>query len=412
MSFQATTELCIYEDDKAINFNPLTLTRPIFELRCGMFNLHQKLVHHFPGHRVRYFVRHELVDLMREKRGKELINTRPEQDSFFINGRFVLHEDLPDSLPASTALVAGDQVVGAFLQQKEIDKLEFSSGGFLRSRAFEHLPRRKIKGVLLDYLWHLVHRNGDEIERDFRYIQRGDQILGKVHERAVLMGRENIHIGLGATIQPGVVINAETGPVFIADGATIMANAVIEGPVYIGQNSRVKIGAKIYENTSIGPVCKVGGEIEASIIHGYSNKQHEGFLGHAYLGEWVNLGADTNNSDLKNNYGPVKVYVNGKMVDTGSTFVGLFMGDHSKCGINTMFNTGTVVGVMCNVFGSGYSPKHIANFTWGGIELNKLHAFDKAVETARIVMGRRQQELTPAAEKLLRRIFDQRQGEK
>ena len=174
----------------------------------------------------------------------------------------------------------------------------------------------------------------------------------------------------------------------------------------MGNGSSIKIGAKIYEGTSIGEFCKVGGEVEESIIHSHSNKQHDGFLGHAYLGQWVNLGADTNNSDLKNNYGNVKVHVNGDLVDSGSMFVGLFMGDHSKAGINTMFNTGTSVGTMCNVFGSGFPPKYIPSFSWGGAEKMVEHDLSKAVETARQVMARRKKKLTAEHEKVFRYLFE------
>ena len=170
-----------------------------------------------------------------------------------------------------------------------------------------------------------------------------------------------------------------------------MSNSTIVGPVYIGKKCKVKCGAKIYEGTSIGQVCKVGGEIEETIIHEYSNKQHDGFLGHAYIGSWCNLGADTNNSDLKNNYGSVDVILDGEnKTDTGLTFVGLFMGDHSKTGIDTMFNTGTVVGFCSNVFGAGYLPKYISSFSWlEAKEENQIYKLEKAVDVAKKVMQRR-----------------------
>ncbi|MEJ2637882.1 MAG: hypothetical protein P8184_21680 [Calditrichia bacterium] len=177
-------------------------------------------------------------------------------------------------------------------------------------------------------------------------------------------------------------------------------------------STAIKIGAKIYEGTSVGEVCKVGGEVEESIFQSYSNKQHDGFLGHAYIGEWVNLGADTNNSDLKNNYGNVKVNFGGAMVDSGSMFVGLAMGDHSKSGINTMFNTGTVVGPMSNIFGSGFPPKYIAPFSWGGAEQMVEHELEKALETARLVMQRRGKQLTPEYENIFRHIYSESRGRK
>ena len=215
------------------------------------------------------------------------------------------------------------------------------------------------------YPWDLVSINGEQIISDFDLlIDRNDEMIkGKVYENVSMVNKENIFIDENADVKPGVVLDAEEGPIYIGKGAKVFPNAVIEGPCYIGDKSQIKVGAKIYENTSIGPVCKVGGEVEESIIHSYSNKQHDGFFGYAYLGCWVNLGADTNNSDLKNNYVNVKVFINDEQVDSGSMFVGLIMGDHSKSGINTMFNTGTVVGVSCNVYGPGF-PESYHSFMW------------------------------------------------
>jgi UDP-N-acetylglucosamine diphosphorylase/glucosamine-1-phosphate N-acetyltransferase len=193
---------------------------------------------------------------------------------------------------------------------------------------------------------------------------------------------------------PGVTINAEHGPVWLDQDATVMPHAVLEGPLYLGKNSIIKTGAKIWENTTIGPMCKVGGDVEESIILAYSNKQHEGFLGHAYLAEWINIGADTNNSDLKNNYGEITVFLNGYPVNTGKQFLGLIMGDHSKTAINTMLNTGTIVGVNCNVFGSGFPPKFIPSYSWGGEIGLREYQFEKAIETARSAMKRRQRDFT------------------
>jgi UDP-N-acetylglucosamine diphosphorylase/glucosamine-1-phosphate N-acetyltransferase len=200
-------------------------------------------------------------------------------------------------------------------------------------------------------------------------------------------------------------LDASKGPIYIGKNAHIMSHAVVQGPSFIGEGSIIKMHAAIYHNTSIGEVCKVGGEVEESIIHSYSNKQHEGFLGHAYLGSWVNIGASTNNSDLKNNYANVDVYINGKHIDSGSQFVGLIMGDHSKTAINTMFNTGTVVGVSCNIFGAGFPAKYIPSFTWGGSDFLRTYHITKSLEVAKIVMKRRGIELSETEEKLLESVF-------
>ncbi|MDP2365630.1 MAG: transferase, partial [Ignavibacteria bacterium] len=182
-------------------------------------------------------------------------------------------------------------------------------------------------------------------------------------------------------------------------------NAVIEGPCFIGESSKIKSGAAIYENVSIGKVCKVGGEVEQSIFMDYSNKQHAGFIGHSYIGSWVNLGADTNNSDLKNNYSKIKVKLSSKEVDTGSQFIGLMIGDHSKSAINTMFNTGTVVGFSCNIFAAGFPEKYIPSFTWGGDDLSTVYDIKKAIETAIVVTSRRKIDFEKKDELMFNTIF-------
>ncbi len=185
-----------------------------------------------------------------------------------------------------------------------------------------------------------------------------------------------------------------------------MANAVLVGPCFIGDNSIIKIGAKIYEKTAIGEWCKVGGEVENSIIHAYANKQHDGFLGHSYLGEWVNLGADTNTSDLKNTYGKISAILRNKEVNSERMFLGLMAGDHTKSGINTMFTTGTVAGVSSNVIGAGYPPRSIPSFSFGGFKDSPVYDFQKAIDVAKTVMLRRQKELLPEEEALLKMEFE------
>ena len=275
----------------------------------------------------------------------------------------------------------------------------------LTEASFPGLPRQEVDVMFITYPWDPVHANGEQIVADFALLTGGRGALkGNVYPGAQLLAAENIFIDEGAVVKPGVVLDAEGGPIYIGKKAKIFPNAVIEGPAFIGEGSMIKIGAKIYENTSIGEVCKVGGEVEGSIIHAYSNKQHDGFLGHAYLAMWVNLGADTNNSDLKNNYGSVRVMINGEEVNSGSMFVGLTMGDHSKSGINTMFNTGTVVGVSSNVFGAGFPPKYIPSFAWGGAEGVETYDVEKALEVAKRVMGRRKIQLSEVEEKVLREV--------
>jgi UDP-N-acetylglucosamine diphosphorylase/glucosamine-1-phosphate N-acetyltransferase len=221
-----------------------------------------------------------------------------------------------------------------------------------------------------------------------------------------VLGKKNIIVEKGAVIKPGSVLDAEEGPIYIGKNVTVFPQSTIIGPACILDGSSIKVGAQIYGNTTIGPVCKVGGEVEGSIIHSYSNKQHAGFLGHSYLGSWVNLGASTNTSDLKNNYGNIKVQIGTEQIDTGLTYAGLTMGDHSKSAIGTTFNTGTVVGVCCNVFGTGFPPKYIPSFAWCGTQQSyQTYQVEKAIALARVVMARRNMELSEAEADLLREVY-------
>lgn len=398
--------LGVFEDGFYSHLYPLSLTRPVFDLRCGMTSLLEKITRHYSDFTLHLFVRDYLAGLTKENHPHARVNQIPANSCLLINGRFLFEGDLPRHEGEDMIWRNGGKIVAARLSAKSLTSLTVDQGRLIVPETFAGIPQHEIAGKFLEFPWDLVNNNPAEIRKDFDYLNLGGQILGKLYPNVTLIDEKNIHVAAGATIKPGVVLDAEDGPIFIDEGATVMANACLQGPLYLGKKSIIKMGAKIYEGTSIGPVCKIGGEVEESIIHGYSNKQHEGFLGHAYLGEWVNLGADTNNSDLKNNYGNVKVHIDGKMVDSGSLFAGLFMGDHSKSGINTMFNTGTVVGVMSNVFGAGYPDKFIPSFTWGGAESSETYALGKALEVARRVMTRRKQNLTPAQEAVLRHVFE------
>jgi len=303
--------------------------------------------------------------------------------------------------------VKGDTVVAAFLHGEALRKLSKNSTGVFSHADFEGIPTKEVDVELVRYLWELVNNNGTWIEKDFHaIIPDGKKIRGNIYAGVHIIGKNKIYIAPGAVIKPGVVLDAEQGPIYIGKNVQIFPNAVIIGPAAIGENSWIKAGAQIYENTTIGPVCKVGGEVEESILQSYSNKQHSGFLGHSYLGSWVNLGADTNNSDLKNNYGSIKVTLNGKQIDTGLPFVGVTIGDHSKSAINTMFNTGTVVGVCSNVFGAGFPSKYVPSFAWGGAENTATYDVDKAISVAKLVMARRNVEMSNAEEKLFHTVFD------
>jgi UDP-N-acetylglucosamine diphosphorylase/glucosamine-1-phosphate N-acetyltransferase len=395
----------IFEDDGVRHLHPLSLTRPVYMLRCGMELLIDKISRRYPQANRHLFCRNYLAAVAQERFPNDRVNRVAADRCLLINGRFIPGDELPEMADDDVLWRCKGEIVAAALSGERLQRACRTDDGIIRLDQLNDLPTREFSGTLITYPWDLVQNNTAQIAHDFSFSNSGGNILGRVHPNATLLEVKNIFIGEGATVKPGVVLDAEDGPIYIGARATIMSNAVIQGPCVVGENSSIKIGAKIYHGTSIGEWCKVGGEVEASFIHSHSNKQHEGFLGHSYLGQWVNIGADSNNSDLKNNYDNVKVHVDGEMVDSGLMFVGLTMGDHAKCGINTMFNTGTVVGVMSNVFGAGYLPKFVPSFAWGGAEEMSVYDCEKAVDTARRVMQRRKVSLSAAQEKMLREVF-------
>jgi UDP-N-acetylglucosamine diphosphorylase/glucosamine-1-phosphate N-acetyltransferase len=259
----------------------------------------------------------------------------------------------------------------------------------------------------LKNIWDIFSLNEEAIKEDFLLVTKGRESIS-IPEDVTVKAKGNLFIEEGAIINAGCIINASTGPVYIAKDAEILEGAIIRGPFALGEHGVVKMGAKIYGATTIGPGCKVGGEISNVVFFANSNKGHDGFLGNAVIGEWCNLGADTNCSNLKNNYDEVKIWdeFSNKSVRTGLQFCGLFMGDHSKCGINTMFNTGTVVGVSANVFGGDFPEKFIPSFCWGGSEGMVAYDFNRAIDTAKRMMKRRSRDITETEIAMYRHISD------
>ncbi|HID96151.1 MAG TPA: transferase [Candidatus Latescibacteria bacterium] len=404
--------ICIFEDAGFRKLLPLVYTRPVYELRCGVMTLREKIVRQYQGATHLLHCRDYLVDVLRQSIPEVPVNQLVGDKCLFINGRVLTGSDFGRRIPIEgpdEVYVMGDTVVAARLSGRSLSELDLSKP--LGLDLFSG-PRTQIEVDLITYPWDLIHHNTKQIEEDCGVLASLGRIEGNLDKGVHLLDRSNIYIAEGAFVKAGAVLDAEEGPIFIDQGAKVLPNAVIEGPVYIGRNSLVRVGAKILEGTSIGPVCKVGGEVEESIIHGYSNKQHDGFLGHSYVGMWVNLGAGTTNSDLKNNYGNVRVWVDGELVDSGSMFVGLTMGDHSKSAINTSFNTGTVVGIACNIFGSGMPPKFVPSFSWGGSEGLTTYDPTKGIEVCRKVMARRKVEMTEADAALFRLLFELTAGER
>lgn len=409
-------QICIFEDKYYERLEPLIYSRPVYNLLCGFTSLREKISRAYPNSEIVFHVRKYLTDFVHEKFPSLKINQFEKKDYLFINGRIMAPENLSSIIPLdeknNCAYVSNGTLVAVRLSGKNLEEFKSLDTDLFDLSVFSSLEKIQVDIPLVNYIWDIINNIEHQFMIDFEFLLKekysaGEKkIQGALQPGAHLVSEENIVIGKDAIIKAGAVLDAANGPIVIGNETVVASNAVIEGPVYIGERSQVKPSARIFENAVIGKVCKVGGEVEHSVFMPYSNKQHAGFIGHAYIGSWVNLGADTNCSDLKNNYGSVKVYVNGEVVNSNSQFLGLVMGDHSKTAINSMFNTGSVVGFSCNIFGPGFPAKYIPSFSWGGSEAITTYDLARSVETAKRVLARRKKNMGPAEEKLFQRVFD------
>ena len=393
-------------------FHPLTLSRPIWELRTGMTTLAEKLVRKVGATDVACLVPDYMAEAYRAR------TTWPVNDPAALAGDDLLVVDprvraetfdVPPTGPSEAAVDGDGVVLYARIARAGLKDLRTDDIDTFLSAAKASLPAARAAVPIWEYIWDLMLANPEQLTKDFATAgHRGME--GTVEDPSAIRGSPNdIFIASKAHVHPMVVIDASDGPVYIDEGAEILPFTRIVGPCYIGRET-VLVGAKCHEGNSIGPVCRIGGEVECSIIQGYTNKYHDGFLGHAYVGEWVNLGALTTNSDLKNDYANVSVTMNGRRpIDTGSNKVGCFIGDHTKTSIGTFFNTGAYVGAMCLIMATGKPlPKFIPSFAWllEGV-VTKGFGRKKLYETAQVAMPRRGQAWTEAEEALWDAVFEQ-----
>ncbi|MBK7229697.1 MAG: GlmU family protein [Ignavibacteriales bacterium] len=405
-------QICIFEDINYSNFEPLVFARPVYDLLCGIDSLKEKIIRSYGDVKVSLHCRPYLAEIVQHQNPDCLVNKIESSECLFINGRIIAPQDLADILPLipgeDKVFVNEETVVAAYLSGVNLKHKITHLNDLFAVSDFNGLPIKILDLKCANYLWDLINQNGKQIADDFNYLveKSKENFVDKVNSYVNILNKQKVFVGKNVTIKPGVVLDASNGPIIISDNAFIYPNAVIEGPCFIGESSKIKSGATIYENVSIGKVCKVGGEVEQSIFMDYSNKQHAGFIGHSYIGSWVNLGADTNNSDLKNNYSKIKIQLSNKEVNSDSQFLGLMIGDHSKSAINTMFNTGTVVGFSCNIFTQGFPDKYVPSFTWGGDEASLAYDINKSIETAKIVFNRRKISFDKKDEIMFKVIFE------
>jgi UDP-N-acetylglucosamine diphosphorylase/glucosamine-1-phosphate N-acetyltransferase len=386
--------IILFDDGSWSSLLPLSYTRPIAHLRIGILTIAEKWEKYLDGQ-----ASYVTQDYLSEK-----FPINIEQDNFIINGSVLPTEKmvkLVAQLENNEALLCNEELVAARMDSSQFDKL-------INDQAINELSGIEVNkndGLLrIKQPWQLFFYNDQELRRDYKLLTEGrkSQTIG-ISNR---ISGNQIFIEKGAKVTHAI-INSEKGPVYIGKDSEIMEGCIIRGPFALCNNSTLKMGAKVYGATTIGPHCKVGGEINNSIFIGYSNKAHDGYLGDSIIGEWCNLGADTNTSNLKNNYTEIKLwsYKTERFEPTGQLFCGLIMGDHSKSGINTMFNTGTSVGVAANIFGSGYPRNFIPSFSWGGHSGFTTFKLDKAFKVSEAMMKRRGVEFSEDDEKILQHVY-------
>lgn len=397
-------KLVIFEDDQFERFLPLAWVRGVFDLKTGATTLAEKIARSSGVYIAALLTREYLAPTVRRRYPAAAINDLSAiggEEVLFVNARVCGAGWTPPE--QRVALWRGDRLA-AWRTTADVSAVRDYAGLAAAARGAD---RADFSGKWFDYIWDVMLSNPEQITADFDAAGRSG-VEGKLHESAVVFGpRERLYVGPKTEVHPFVCIDTREGPVTIEAGCEIHPFTRIEGPCYVGPGS-ILLGAKVREGCSIGPMCRVGGEVEESIIHGHSNKYHDGFLGHAYVGEWVNLGALTTNSDLKNDYTNVSVMMGGRSVDTGSTKVGSFIADHVKTSIGTLLNTGTIVGTMAVLVATGAPlPKYITPFAWflNGV-VTKGFGLGQLLKTARIAMSRRKVEMTDEDEQLLRHVYE------
>lgn len=370
---------------------PFTLTRPVADLRVGILTIREKWEKHL----------HQFIDFLTvpELEGKY---PKPAGEiQLIINGAVC-----PDAnLIKAIGLLGENQLLkkeGLFIAAKGTFD---SADPTINLKGYQPVSYES-DCTVVHRSWDLFSNNKAQLHADFELLTAGRKSQEISDPHTIVYGQQQVFLEEGVDIK-AAILNAEEGPIYLAKNSIVQEGATIRGPFALGENSRINMNAKIREGVTIGPNCKIGGEVSNSIVYGNSNKAHDGYLGNAVVGEWCNLGADTNNSNLKNNYDEVKAYdfETNDFIKTGLQFCGLFMGDHSKTAINTALNTGTTIGVCANVFSSGFPPTYIPSFSWGGDKL-VTYKYEKAIETARKVWERKNIKETSEDEKILKTIFD------
>jgi UDP-N-acetylglucosamine diphosphorylase/glucosamine-1-phosphate N-acetyltransferase len=394
----------IFEGNRWHTFAPISLGRPLFTLATGMSTLLDKQLRHLRPTRLSLWVRPEMAEYCRARVVPDLkipcaINTPLDDEPALLVSARTIHFGRYEYPPHDAAMVDGDVIrsVRATAPGLSWEDVWNRTDRWLK---LLDLPRMMDQSRMVESLWDLIHWNEESLIEDATLLHRprGEKPKGPYH----MVNDEDVWLGSGVNWEPGCVLDATSGPVVIGDNATVGANAVVQGPCYVGPNAVIKPLALIRPGTTVGPACRVGGEVAESILMGFSNKSHEGYMGHSYVGKWVNLGAGTTTSNLKNTYGEISVQIGSKKIPTGRRFLGALIGDHSKTGILTKLTTGSYIGFASMLTGTGWAPKFVPSFTYWADDGSEPWQIDKAIEVASRTFARRDREWTPIDEQLMR----------
>jgi len=379
----------LFDGPSRSNLLPFTFTRPVADIRIGIMTIREKW--------------EKYLGVTTTTVTEDYLSNRfpmvEMQENILINASYLPSPELVKKVSTlkQNQAIFKDEAVIAFYAEEVQDDIDFSNYEIIEF---------KNKVLSINHTYDIFAKNGEALKADFEFLSQ-EKFSQPLSDTNNIIGENHIFIDEGAVVE-FATLNTKNGPIYIGKNAEIMEGSMIRGPFALCNDSTVKLGAKIYGPTTIGPHSKVGGEVNNSVLFGYSNKGHEGFLGNSVLGEWCNLGADSNNSNLKNNYAEVRLwnYDTENFARTGLQFCGLMMGDHSKCGINTMFNTGTVVGVSANIYGSGFPRNFVPSFSWGGSAGFSTYLTKKAFEVAQVVMQRRDVVFSDEDKNILLAVFE------
>ena len=388
--------ITVFEDSNYSSLFPLNINRASCELRCGAFTNLERINNLLSTEdSIQLVVRDELTTLMKERYPNLTVNPEMVSQGIWLNGRGLWNENKLIEITSSRSYT-NNGILMAIQNHEDIPLTEFHQ--YLDSAS---LVSTEIVIQFIKNVWDGIFLQSEVIAADAQNFI--DYKQGDIHPTVAIENGDNVFIDGGASVRAGSVLDASAGPIIIADNAYIDIGSLIQGPVYIGPGCVINPGTKLRGNVTLGPQCKIGGEVEDVIFQGFSNKQHDGFLGHSYIGEWVNLGANTNNSDLKNNYGLIQLTMDDKKIETGQQFLGTLMGDYSRTGISTMLNTGTIIGLGANIFGEGFQDKYIPSFRWGKNDTTELEKFFGTIEKMK---QRRGKSLSPNEKIYLTKLYE------